>query len=491
MSRKRQQVRLVILTIVSLSLSNRLACPSCCCVVRARGRRYLEFEKPDTWFSFVDMAHLQAKLISQEAQYEIDNKAFDLPGEVKVEDLSNLVNKFLKEKYDGEARKDDEESEFKAVEFDFLIDGEFLRTPLNEYVELKGLSTESVIPIEYILKQEGPKPEVEFAEDDWISGVQSLGDYILTGSYDSGITIRHTDKEEKIVRGIGHTQPVKSVSWVGCKDETYYAISTSQDQSAILWQWKTEDDTMKPLFWCRGHSQSVECVAVHPTEETFVTGSWDASIKLWSTSPTPQEDSNEQEDYEKARNKKKRQRIGQRGVTRVPKYTLAGHTESVSGLAWLSDSELCSVSWDHTIRIWDMNKLKEKGRLQGAKVFLACDYSQENNLLVTGNSDRHIRIWDPRNKSEYGSEASIVKQSLSSHTGWVTCVKWSPSNSNQLVSGSLDFEVKLWDIRSTKTSLYDIEGHRDKVLCLDWTNPGVILSGGADKTLYKYRLSSK
>ena len=441
------------------------------------------------------MAHIQARLVAEDAKYEIGNKAFDLPGEVTATELSNLVNKFLKEKHENDPKNDNNEKEleYKTMEFDFLIDGEILRVPLNQYVEGKGLSTESVIPIEYILKQEGPEPEDQYTEDDWISSVQAFQSYILTGSYDCGVTIWNIDDSESNVRGIGHTEPVKAASWINYLDEeeTYLAVSASQDQSAILWQWRKGNETMKPLFCCRGHSKSVDCIAVHPTKTDFVTGSWDTSIKLWSASPTPQENSNEPEDYQKTRNKKKRQRIEQRGVTRVPKITLAGHSEAVSGLVWLTDSDLCSVSWDHTIRVWDMNESKEKVNLRGAKVFLACDYSQINNLLATGNSDRHIRLWDPRNKSDILSEASLVKRNLSSHTGWVTCLKWSPTNSHQLVSGSFDCAVKLWDIRSPKTPLFDLEAHQDKVMCLDWSIKDLILSGGADQNLYKFRCKSQ
>lgn len=116
-----------------------------------------------------------------------------------------------------------------------------------------------------------------------------------------------------------------------------------------------------------------------------------------------------------------------------------------------------------------------KNEIVGQKAYLGASHSPLSKTVITCSADRHIRLYDPRS-----TEGSLCKSTFTSHSLWVSAVSWSSHNEYLFVSGSYDHSVKMWDTRSPKAPLYDISGHQDKVLCVDWSNPKYIVSGGSD-----------
>lgn len=123
-----------------------------------------------------------------------------------------------------------------------------------------------------------------------------------------------------------------------------------------------------------------------------------------------------------------------------------------------------------------------KNEIVGHKAYLSSSWSPLANSLLTSSADQYIRLYDPRS-----TEGAVCKSSFVSHTGWVSSVEWSTYSEYLFISGGYDSKVKMWDIRSPKASLYDLQGHDGQVLKVDWSNRNYLISGGTDNYVHIFK----
>lgn len=412
-------------------------------------------------------SEVQLKFFTKQEKYAVPDNVYAVQGDLGVPGLNSLVNEILKEFSNDDGYKD--------IQFDFLINGELLRTTLTSFLESKGISSEIVIAVEYLESTPTPSPLDCILHDDWVSAIDFYNDWILTGSYDHCIHI-WTRRGEHKLNIPGHGGPVKAVAWLYNNGNEAAFVSVSTDQTAQIWQWNVTDNTVECIHVCRGHERGLESVHISENKQQFATGGWDCLLKIWSAEVN--KDRTEANGAEEGTMSKKRKKTYSSASSRTPLITLKGHKEAISSVQWIATDEILTASWDHTLKVWDAEMGGMKSEIVGNKSFFDAHYSPLSKLVITASADKQIRLYDPKVK-----EGAIVKSAFTSHKEWVQSVRWSPIDPQLFVSGSFDNSVKLWDIRSPKVPLFDMLGHEDKVMCVNWSDYRYILSGGQDNSV--------
>ncbi|KAG5112121.1 hypothetical protein AAZX31_13G042600 [Glycine max] len=400
--------------------------------------------------------------------YKVPTTAIAIPADLARLGLSSLVNALLQSN----------DADHQPEPFDFLIDGEFVRMSLEQFLLAKGISAERILEIEYARAVAPRKEEDPSLHDDWVSAVDgSSSRFFLTGCYDGlGRVWKGAGLCTHILEG--HSDAITSISIINPKGEETVTVATaSKDRTLRLWKLNAGDHVNNPMRVraykiLRGHKSSVQCVAVQTAGEMVCSASWDCTINLWQTN-----DFNAEDDLVSKKRKIGAQ-VEESQLEGEAFTTLVGHTQCVSAVVWPQRESIYSASWDHSIRKWDVETGKNLTDLFCGKVLNCLDIGGEGSTLIAaGGSDPVIRIWDPRKP---GTSAPVFQ--FSSHMSWVSACKWHDQSWFHLLSASYDGKVMLWDLR-TAWPLSVIESHSDKVLSADWWKSNSVISGGADSKL--------
>jgi len=244
-------------------------------------------------------------------------------------------------------------------------------------------------------------------------------------------------------------------------------ISGSEDATIKLWDFETGDyeRTMK------GHTDSVQDIALDKDGKMLASCSADMSIKLWDF-----------QTYECTK-------------------TMHGHDHNVSSVAFLPTSDyIVSSSRDKTIKMWEVSTGFCVRTYTGHREWVRMvRVSLDGNLLASCSNDQTVRIWAAGGKD--------VKAEMRDHDHVVECIAWAPESATQaineaanaaaggdnknsfshvgpfLASGSRDKSIKVWDV-STGVCLFSLVGHDNWVRGISW-HPGgkYLLTASDDKSL--------
>jgi len=288
-------------------------------------------------------------------------------------------------------------------------------------------------------------------------------------------------KTTSLKRLSGHRAPVTCTAF---HPKFNLIVSGSEDASIKLWDFETGDfeRTLK------GHTNIVQDLSFNADGSLLASCSADMSVKLWSFSPS--------------------------GAYECVK-TLLGHDHNVSGVQFIpSGSQLLSCSRDQTIKLWDTSSGFCLKTLTGHDDWvrkIAVHQSSAGGLLVAScSNDQSIIVWSPSS-----NEPEIVR--LKGHEHVVECVAFSSGavdrsllvdqqgSPNQtaatrtskkegglhVISGSRDKTIKIWQVASG-ACLMTLDGHDNWVRAVACQPCGkYLLSASEDKTIRIWDLSQQ
>jgi guanine nucleotide-binding protein subunit beta-2-like 1 protein len=134
-----------------------------------------------------------------------------------------------------------------------------------------------------------------------------------------------------------------------------------------------------------------------------------------------------------------------------------------------------SGSWDGTLRLWDLSAgVTTRRFVDHAKDVLSVAFSVDNRQIVSGSRDKTIKLWNTLGECKY----TITEDG---HTEWVSCVRFSPSTTNPLiVSCGWDKLVKVWNLTNCKLRA-NLVGHTGYLNTVTVSPDGSLCaSGGKD-----------
>ncbi|KAN0086005.1 hypothetical protein V8E55_007139 [Tylopilus felleus] len=170
----------------------------------------------------------------------------------------------------------------------------------------------------------------------------------------------------------------------------------------------------------------------------------------------------------------------------VDVHTLYGHAGAVLSVAYSPDgSHIVSGSSDKTIRVWNASTGQcVAGQFQGhTDPVWSVAYSHDGSHIISGSEDNTIRVWN-------ATTGQCVAGPFQGHTSSVSSIAYSHDGSH-IVSGSEGNAIRVWNASTGQCVAGSFQGYTDPVWCVAYSPDGShIVSGSSDKTIRVWNAST-
>lgn len=271
---------------------------------------------------------------------------------------------------------------------------------------------------------------------------------LFSASYDTTIGVYDFQKRILLYRLTGHTKKVNRVIVHPTRDDRIF--SSSDDGTVREWEIGAHEGKAIRTF-----SQKGTClydIRVTADGERLIASAQDNTISIWNL------------------------RSG------VAESLLDAHRKAVSGIVVSPDSTtMVSVSWDGSIRYWDMAYFLYRPKVQkghhGKVTGLA---ASQSGMFVTGGADGYVKYWDIQTQS--------VAKTFYGHTDAVYAIALFQGGT-KAASASRDQTVRIWELSEHLQAPVVLTRHKGRVYTLATdASEHYLASGSQDGFVYVYDL---
>jgi ribosome biogenesis protein len=460
----------------------------------------------------------------------VPSEPIAVPADIGRKGLSAVINHLLdrrlkvrhedEESDDGSDHDEADDKRLPAIVFDFMVgkNNKLLRTVLEREARRSGLSLEEAIPVTYFPAQRAPDLTGESEKlPDWVAALAFSPSCSLlsAGCYDGSLHLFRTKNRkgnpafERVTVNVNTSQgPIKCLATSDEKDGALWIASGSMNHSLSLHRVDLDTYNVKTTARCTGgHSSAIGSVDFFSSNHTLASGDWDGGVCLWKVDCEALDPAEEDQPSKKSKTGSSKASSSSETIVSnlSPILSLQAHSSQVSGLSWGNyekkdpnlalPEQLISGSWDHSLKVWNMERQDCLLTLNGSRAISCLDTSYfSKGVVVTGHPDCTVRLWDVRIGSTNESTLSLSDNTFRpSHKAWISAVQWSRHNPYHLSSASHDGVIKLWDIRSS-LPLHSVRAFpkTDKGFAMSYGDMenGRIYAGGTDCIVKQFRCGS-